>query len=97
MNIVDVTDANVISSLESSSKGNQPKWRIGGNWYKADSMGYEGLSETVISELLKKTNVENFVLYEPVKIKNGDKYITGCCSKNFKAKNESIITLEHLF
>ena len=97
MNTVDVTDANIISSLESSSKGNQPKWRIGNKWYKADSMGYEGLSESVISELLKKTNVENFVVYEPVKIINGGAEASGCYATDFKSENESIITLEHLF
>ena len=29
---------------DSSSKGNQPKWLTDGLWYKADHMGYEGLS-----------------------------------------------------
>ena len=36
-----------------SSKGNQLKWETDGIWYKADYMGYEGLSEYVVSELLK--------------------------------------------
>ena len=32
---------------ETSSKGNQEKWREGGRWYKLDLFGYEGLAETV--------------------------------------------------
>ena len=34
-----------------SSKGNQLKWENEDTWYKADYMGYEGLSEYVISRL----------------------------------------------
>ena len=36
---------------ETSSKGNQEKWREKGRWYKLDLFGYEGLAETVISTL----------------------------------------------
>ena len=36
-----------------SSKGNQLKWRQGDIWYKADYMGYEGMAEVVISDLLE--------------------------------------------
>ena len=28
-----------------SSKGDQPKWQVGGKWYKAYHMGYEALAE----------------------------------------------------
>ena len=42
---------------ETSSKGNQEKWREDGRWYKLDLFGYEGLAETVTSALLAKTNV----------------------------------------
>ena len=47
-----------------SSKGNQLKWENEGIWYKADFLGYEGLSEYVISHLLKKSTLEDseFVL-----------------------------------
>ena len=37
-----------------SSKGNQLNWENNQNWYKADYIGYEGLSEYVVSELLLK-------------------------------------------
>ena len=43
---------------ETSSKGNQEKWLESGRWYKLDLFGYEGLAETVISTLLRQTNVE---------------------------------------
>ena len=36
---------------ETSSKGNQEKWKDGGRWYKLDQFGYEGLAETVILKL----------------------------------------------
>ena len=42
---------------ETSSKGNQEKWREGGRWYKLDMFGYEGLAETVASRLLEHTNL----------------------------------------
>ena len=35
-----------------TSKGDQRKWEIDGIWYKADYMGYEGLSELLVSSLL---------------------------------------------
>lgn len=82
---------------DSSSKGNQPKWLADGLWYKADHMGYEGLSEIVISELLAKTNIRNFVIYKPTFIEYEGKKLVGCCSENFKKDNETIYTLEKLF
>ena len=56
---------------ETSSKGNQKKWfDIDTNkWYKLDQFGYEALTETIISKLLEKSNIEyetpfSFVRYE---------------------------------
>lgn len=40
-----------------SSKGNQFKWFEDDFWYKADYLGYEALSEFLISRLLQKSNV----------------------------------------
>lgn len=34
-----------------TSKGDQLKWKIDDRWYKADYMGYEGLSEVLVSDL----------------------------------------------
>ena len=36
-----------------TSKGDQLKWKIDDRWYKADYMGYEGLSEVLVSDLLQ--------------------------------------------
>ena len=48
-----------------TSKGNQPKWQVKEKWYKADHMGYEALSEIIVSQLLTRSNVHDFVLYRP--------------------------------
>ena len=43
---------------ETSSKGNQEKWVEGNRWYKLDQFGYEALAETLISQLLERSNCE---------------------------------------
>ena len=43
---------------ETSSKGNQEKWKDGSKWYKLDQFGYEALAETIVSILLEKSNIE---------------------------------------
>jgi len=45
MQFIDFTSADRIMSEGHTSKGDQPKWKQSGNWYKADHMGYEALSE----------------------------------------------------
>ena len=40
------------SARITSSKGNQNKWCKNGKWYKVDGLGYEALSEVVVSHLL---------------------------------------------
>ena len=62
---------------DSSSKGNQPKWYADGFWFKADHMGYEGLSEFVISKLLAKTNIQNYITYLPTFIEYENKILVG--------------------
>lgn len=44
-----------------SSKGNQEKWfdKETNKWYKLDQFGYEALTETIISKLLEKSNIES--------------------------------------
>ena len=67
-----------------SSKGNQLKWRHGDYWYKADYMGYEGLSECVVSSLLEGSSLDisEYVCYEPETIIYRDQHLNGCRSKN---------------
>lgn len=96
MKTIDLNTVSLIDTKATSSKGNQLKWLVRNNWYKADHMGYEGLCEVVISKLLEKSNIENFVAYSPVRITFDNRGMNGCYSKNFRNKNESIITLEHL-
>ena len=96
INRIDLTNESLINTKATSSKGNQQKWLKSGNWYKADHMGYEGMCEVVISRLLRQSNIQDFVTYSPILIAFDGKDIPGCYSKNFKAKNESIVTLEHL-
>lgn len=93
---INLTGYDLISSSSATSKGNQQKWLAGQNWYKADYMGYEGLCEVVISELLQKSNVKDFVIYHPIKIEFNEKTVNGCRSESFRDKNQDIITLERL-
>ena len=48
-----------IRMVEGSSKGAQPKYYENGYWYKLDQKGYEGLSEYLISLVLKHSLEEN--------------------------------------
>ena len=94
-----VTDDKV---AETSSKGNQEKWREGGRWYKLDQFGYEGLAETVISRLLEHSNIETdtpfrFVRYRMERINVHRRDRNGCSSTDFLQPGESIITLSHLY
>lgn len=80
-----------------SSKGNQWKWNDGKWWYKADQLGYETLTETVVSHLLTHSTIDNHVIYEPVIIDYHGREMLGCKSKNFLQPSEELITLERLF
>lgn len=82
-----------------SSKGNQLKWMKNNVWYKADYTGYEGLSEYVISNLLKSSSLkpEEYVLYNTENISYGTTIFNGCKSINFLKEGEQLITLERLF
>lgn len=84
-----------------SSKGNQEKWCDDNIWYKLDQFGYEALAETVTSEILEKSNIENdtpfkFVRYsiEKVNVHHADRI--ACTSTNFLKQGEAIITLNKL-
>ena len=96
MKTIDLNTVSLIDTKATSSKGNQLKWIVRNNWYKADHMGYEGLCEVVVSKLLEKSNIGNFVSYEPIRILFDGREMNGCYSKNFRQKNESLVTLEHL-
>ena len=82
-----------------SSKGNQLKWENEGVWYKADFLGYEGLSEYVISHLLKKSTLKEkeFVLYNLEEIHYKTTVYNGVRSDNFLEDGWQLITLERLY
>lgn len=96
MQKIDLTDIKKEKIENHTSKGNQPKWRIDNKWYKADHMGYEALAEYVVSELLKKSNVKNFVVYDLVEIKYDNKISIGCVSDNFREDYEMFLPIEKL-
>lgn len=79
-----------------SSKGNQAKWKQGNRWYKADHMGYEALVEVLISRLLHKSNISEFVKYEPVYIEYDETRYNGCASEDFQKNDESVVLLERI-
>ncbi len=81
-----------------SSKGNQLKWESNGIWYKADYLGYEGLAECIVSELLKRSDLKplEYVFYEPEEIRYRATTYTGCKSMDF-SEGWQVITLERLF
>lgn len=86
---------------ETSSKGNQEKWRENDRWYKLDLFGYEGLAETVTSSLLRQTNVTDlgfsFVPYRMERLEAHRRVRAGCSSPNFRREGEAILTLADLF
>ena len=47
MKTIDLNTVSLIDTKATSSKGNQLKWLVRNNWYKADHMGYEGLFRCV--------------------------------------------------
>ena len=97
--MVELFEQNIRKNDRQSSKGNQLKWEDNGVWYKADYMGYEGLSEYMISHLLKKSTLEEdeYVLYDLEEIKYKEQIYTGARSASFLKEGWQLITLERLF
>ena len=81
-----------------TSKGDQRKWKIEDTWYKADYMGYESLSEVMVSALLEKSNLPySFVDYQHVQIEYKGNMINGCSSRNFLQQDQILIPVEKLY
>lgn len=97
--MVELYEQNLRGENRQSSKGNQLKWLQDGNWYKADYTGYEGLSEYVVSALLRMSGFseDEYVLYETEEICYGHQVFRGCKSRNFLPDGWQMITLERLF
>lgn len=99
MHMVTLFEQDIKTAARQSSKGNQLKWRKGDIWYKADYTGYEGLSEYMVSNLLKKSSLkpDEYVLYNTESICYKEKTFHGCRSFHFQESKEQLITLERLF
>lgn len=84
---------------QQSSKGNQLKWQDGKMWYKADYTGYEGLSEYLVSELLRFSTLEEteYVMYTTEEIVYKWQHFSGCKSRDFLPEGWQLFTLERLF
>lgn len=80
-----------------ASKGNQVKFCDEDLWYKIDFLGYEGAAEYICSELLKQTNITDFIEYKLAQIKINEKVYMGCVSKNFLKDGETLVTADKLF
>ena len=96
MKVIDLRNIPKEPIYNHTSKGNQPKWHIDDLWYKADHMGYEALSEYIVSQLLIKSNVKDFVSYNLIKILYDETEAMGCVSNNFKKNDEMLIPIEKL-
>lgn len=96
LNINDIKDTE-----RHSSKGNQLKWNPANTetWYKADYIGYEGLTEYMVSHLLMHSTLstKDFVLYDTEILRVGKKDYLGCKSSNFLPDGWQLLTLERLF
>lgn len=98
MRKVNFTDCASFKKSGHTSKGDQQKWLVDNVWYKADYMGYEGLSEVVVSHLLQKSSIKYpFVVYDYVKIQNDDYLLNGCCSQNFLTNEWFLVPIEKLY
>ena len=79
-----------------SSKGNQQKFFIDNTWYKIDFLGYEALSEAVISRILSSNGIE-CANYDIIKAEyNGAEY-TACKSENFLKPQDDLVSLKRMF
>ncbi len=95
--MIKLSKTNYINSQDHSSKGNQFKWYKDGIWYKIDYLGYESLSEILVSRLLHTTNLKSYVHYEPEKVLWEDRVYQGCKSATFLRDKEEFWTCERLF
>lgn len=82
--------------LSSTSRGVQKKWVKSGYYYKADTFGYECISEALASQLCY--NIAGFregieyTDYNLCNIRLDGEILCGCYSKNFLGDGESIVS-----
>lgn len=88
---------NIDKLMNLNVHGTQPKWKIGTTWYKADDFNHEGLAETIVSDMLQKSNVRRYAVYEPELIQYNSKVVIGCKSEHFLKPEEKLIEATTLF
>ena len=88
-------DNEYIVIQEGTSEGTQVKYKKGEYWYKKDNRGQEGLTEYLVSHLLRFSSLDpsEYILYESGLI-NGQ---PGCRSRNFLGEDEELITFYRLY
>jgi len=96
MNTIEISKDHIVTGAEYSSLGSQMKWKQDGHWYKADMLGFESLAETVVSHLVKHSNIGQFIEYEPVTIIYGGQQYRGCRSPELQQEKEELISIERL-
>lgn len=92
--MIDFSNRQQLNITQTSSRGNQNKWKIGNCFYKMDQMGYEALAEVLTSRILQKSNITQYVQYDFVKIGLYGEAHTGCVCKDMKQEGEILIPLE---
>ena len=95
--IINVTSLDRIET-NSSSKGNQIKWYKDNQFIKFNTwQWYEAVSEVMVSQLLKHTNIAEYVSYYPCTIiEDGQLLGDGCYSNNFLKNGEQDITFARI-
>lgn len=84
--VFDVRGLEPVYPVITSSKGNQPKWRVDDNWIKQDFLGYEGVAEVLASNILECTTLppNAYTIYRPCKIITETGEHSGCYCKDFR-------------
>lgn len=97
--MIELFEQDIKTNDRQSSKGNQLKWLKGKTWYKADYTGYEGMTEYIVSNLLKSSSLKEteYICYNTEEIHYGHVKYLGCSSNNFLPERWQLITLERLF
>lgn len=97
--MIELFEQDIKTNDRQSSKGNQLKWLKQNTWYKADYIGYEGMAEYMVSNLLKSSNLEeeDYICYDTEEIHYGQVKYLGCSSADFLPEGWQLITLERLF
>lgn len=78
---------------EGTSKGNQSKFIKDGWFYKEDNMGYESISEALVSEFLSFIDGVEYIDYYLELVEKDGKSVECCKSKVYNTDNENFISV----